>query len=166
MTDPTPTPGQPPTNELFGFKLPPTNKIVAFLGPVVAIISGTIASWLGTHFPGLNLNTGKVAGDITAGIDFAIGAIVTIILQSKWLEGWQKWEAAVIAPVAAAQAQADAGTNGTGPISQAPISQAPNPPVAPSPQPIVKAPGATTNPLSDQTQVVSPQTGQGTPSDG
>lgn len=160
MTDTTTRPGEPPTNVLFGFKLPPTNKIVAFFGPVVAIISGTIASWLGTHFPGLHMNTGTTAGDITAGIDFAIGAIVTLLLHSKWLEGWQKWEAAVIAPVAAAQAQAEAGTSST-----PSASQAPNPPAVPSADPVATGPTANPDPLSDQTQV-SPPSGQGTPNDG
>jgi peptidoglycan/LPS O-acetylase OafA/YrhL len=73
------------------------NRVVTLVGPVVAIISGAVAAWLGTHFPGLGLNTGTTAATITQGINFAIGALVTLALQHKWLAGWQQYQATVAA---------------------------------------------------------------------
>ena len=71
------------------------NRVVTLLGPVVAIVSGAVAAWLGTHFPGLGLNTSSTAATITQGINFAIGALVTLALQHKWLAGWQQYQATV-----------------------------------------------------------------------
>jgi hypothetical protein len=79
----------------------PVNRVVAFMGPFVAILAGACATWLGQHFPGLHLNTSKVAGQITQAIEFAIGAGITFALQHKWLAGWQQWEALTAAPATA-----------------------------------------------------------------
>jgi hypothetical protein len=84
----------------------PLNRVVAFLGPFVAIAAGAAASWLGRHFPGLHLNTAKAAGQIAQAIEFAIGALVTLVLHHKWLDGWQQWEEATLAPAATADASA------------------------------------------------------------
>jgi uncharacterized membrane protein YeaQ/YmgE (transglycosylase-associated protein family) len=84
------------------------NRVVAFFGPVISIIAGVVASWLGRHLPGLHLNTGTAAGTITQGIEFAIGSLITLALQHKWLDGWQKWEATQ-PPVGAAPTLAPAG---------------------------------------------------------
>jgi hypothetical protein len=86
----------------------PPNRVVTLLGPVVAIVSGAVAAWLGTNFPGLGLNTGSTAATITEGINFAVGALVTLALQHKWLAGWQQYVAAggTSAPSAAASAAA------------------------------------------------------------
>jgi hypothetical protein len=75
--------------------VPPLNRIVAFVGPIAALGAGAAATWLGRHFPGLHLNTSTTAGEITQAIEFAVGAFVTLALQRKWLDGWQKWEAAI-----------------------------------------------------------------------
>jgi hypothetical protein len=75
----------------------PPNRVVTLLGPVVAIVSGAVASWLSTHFPGLGLDTSTTAGAVTQGINFAIGALVTLALQHKWLAGWQQYQATVAA---------------------------------------------------------------------
>lgn len=87
------TPGQAKS-----LSLPPANRIVAFIGPFVAIVAGALAAWLGKHFPGLHLNMTKTAAAITQAIEFAVGAAVTLALHSKWLEGWQKWESATSQP--------------------------------------------------------------------
>jgi hypothetical protein len=76
----------------------PVNRVVTALSPVIAIIAGGIASWLGTKFPGLNLNTGQASTEIAQGIMFASVALGTVAIHYKWLDGWQKWESAV-APV-------------------------------------------------------------------
>lgn len=72
----------------------PLNRVVAFFGPAVALLAGAVASWLGRHFPGLHLDPTSVTGQVTQVVNFAIGALVTFALQHKWLDGWQKWEAA------------------------------------------------------------------------
>jgi hypothetical protein len=84
------------------------NRVVAFFGPVISILAGVVASWLGRHLPGLHLNTGTAAGTITQRLKFAIGALVTLALQHRWLDGWQKWEA-MQPPVAATGALTPAG---------------------------------------------------------
>jgi hypothetical protein len=75
----------------------PLNRVIAFLGPYVAIVSGAAASWLSQHFPGLHLDTTGTAATISSAIVFVIGAGITWALQHKWLDGWQKWEAALVA---------------------------------------------------------------------
>lgn len=73
------------------------NRIVAFLGPFIAILAGALAAWLGRHFPGLKLNQTKTSAEITQAIEFAVGAGVTLLLHSKWLAGWQAWEQSEVA---------------------------------------------------------------------
>lgn len=88
----------------------PLNRVVAFLGPYVAIVSGVIAAWLVTHFPGLHLNKASLETTITEAIVFVIGAVVTWALHHKWLDGWQRWESALntpAAPVASLEATLD-----------------------------------------------------------
>lgn len=75
----------------------PLNRLVALLGPYVAILSGALATWLSRHFPGLNLETKGTAATISSAIIFVIGAAVTWALHHKWLDGWQKWEAVIAA---------------------------------------------------------------------
>jgi hypothetical protein len=70
--------------------LPPTNRIVAFLGPYIAVVSGAAAAWLIAKvnvlsIPGLdqaNLAT-WVAGSLTA----IITAGLAWLGHSKWLTG-------------------------------------------------------------------------------
>jgi hypothetical protein len=85
------------------------NRIVAFIGPFVAIVAGALAAWLGRHFPGLKLNETKTTAEITQAIEFAVGAGVTLLLHSKWLSGWQAWEQSEVARLA--------GTSPTPPAS-------------------------------------------------
>jgi hypothetical protein len=70
----------------------PWNRVVTALSPVIALLAGSIASWLAIHFPGLHLNTGQASGEIAQGIIFAAGALGTVAVHYKWLDGWQKWE--------------------------------------------------------------------------
>ena len=71
------------------------NRVVAFLGPYIAIVSGALATWLVRHFPGLHVDQATLGSTITQGVVFIIGAAVTYGLQHKWLDGWQKYEGQV-----------------------------------------------------------------------
>ncbi len=75
----------------------PVNRLVAFLGPYVAIASGAAATWLSRHFPGLHLETKGTASTISSTVIFLVGAGITWALHHKWLDGWQKWEATLVA---------------------------------------------------------------------
>jgi hypothetical protein len=146
------------------------NRVVTLLGPVVAIISGAVASWLAIHFPGLHLDASSTAGTITQGINFAIGALVTLALQHKWLTGWQQYEATQASATSAA-AVADAAPA----ISDmsAPVGTAAPPPVlGPLEPPGTYDPAVDmpTEAIARDPGVVSlpavPPEGSGTPSDG
>ena len=82
----------------------PLNRVVAFLGPYVAIVSGALATWLIEHMPGLHVDKATLASNITAAIVFLIGAAGTFAMHHKWLSGWQEWEKSLtdVAKVAAA----------------------------------------------------------------
>src|SRR5919198_4474139 len=70
--------------------LPPTNRIVAFLGPYISVVAGGIAAWLVAKvnvagIPGLdehNLQT-----TIASGLTFLIVAAVSWAGHAKWLTG-------------------------------------------------------------------------------
>ena len=67
------------------------NRIVAFLGPYVAIASGAIADWLlvHVHFLGLfHVGHSQVAGIIAQVAVFGLTALATLVLHNKWLSGW------------------------------------------------------------------------------
>lgn len=73
----------------------PVNRIVAFLGPYIAIISGALADWLLVHLHVLALfhtTHTQVAGAITQLVVFALTAILVWAGQQKWLSGWQSFE--------------------------------------------------------------------------
>lgn len=73
----------------------PLNRVVAFLGPFLAIVSGALATWLINNFPGLHIDKATLASNITAAIVFLVGAGGTFAMQHKWLTGWQAWEHSV-----------------------------------------------------------------------
>src|SRR5579862_7490163 len=93
----------------------PLNRIVAFIGPYIAIASGALATWLIQHFPGLHLDKATTATAITKAVVFAIGTGVTWALHHKWLDGWQKWEALVFG--AGSPATQQAGTPGAAQVA-------------------------------------------------
>jgi hypothetical protein len=88
------------------------NRVVAFAGPYVAIVSGAIAAWLGNHFPGLAIDRGTVTANVATAIEFALGTGVTWALHHKWLDGWQRWEAAALAVQGSAGGGAPGGSLG------------------------------------------------------
>jgi hypothetical protein len=70
----------------------PLNRVVAFLGPYIAIVSGVLSTWLIQHFPGLHVDRATLGASVTKAIVFAVGAGVTFALHHKWLDGWQQWQ--------------------------------------------------------------------------
>ncbi|MEO6702899.1 MAG: hypothetical protein ABI140_20910 [Jatrophihabitantaceae bacterium] len=72
------------------------NRLVAFLGPYVAIGSGALAAWLAHNLPGLHLQQQGTAAVLATAAEFLGGVLVTWSLQHKWLDGWQKWEQAAV----------------------------------------------------------------------
>jgi ABC-type multidrug transport system fused ATPase/permease subunit len=80
----------------------PLNKLVAFAGPYISVISGALATWLLTHVNFLSLfefSNAQVAESITQLVVFAIVSGVTWLGQQKWLNGWQKFEADMRQPM-------------------------------------------------------------------
>jgi hypothetical protein len=75
-------------------KLPPVNRIVAFAGPYVALLSGAVASWLVVHVEvigSLGLGQDKLAHGIAYGATALIGAGLPHLGMQKWLDGHQKF---------------------------------------------------------------------------
>jgi hypothetical protein len=73
----------------------PINRIVAFAGPYVAVLSGAVADWLLVHVHLLELfhtTRTQVAGAITQLTVFGLTALLTWLGQQKWLTGWQQHE--------------------------------------------------------------------------
>ncbi len=80
-------------NEIAGV---PLNRIVAFVGPYVATLSGIAAAWLlvHVHFLGLfHLQQDGLATGIAQGVIFLLVTLITWLSHQKWLTGHQKWEA-------------------------------------------------------------------------
>lgn len=81
----------------------PVNRLVAFAGPYIAILSGALADWLIVHVHLLSLfhttNT-QVAGAITQIAVFGLTAILVWLGQHKWLTGWQQFEQLVAGEIA------------------------------------------------------------------
>ena len=96
--------GAVPTTSTF-----PLNRVVAFLGPYIAIASGALSTWLVQHFPGLHVDQATLGASITKAIVFAVGAGVTFALHHKWLDGWQQWETGLNQLAIAETVQSPAG---------------------------------------------------------
>lgn len=81
----------------------PINRVVAFAGPYVAILSGAVADWLLVHVHLLDLfhtTSTQVAGAITQLVVFALTSLLVWLGQHKWLDGWQKWEGVIETAIA------------------------------------------------------------------
>ncbi len=84
----------------------PLNRIVAFLGPYVAIGSGIVATWLTSHLHVLatfHITNNQVANVISQAVVFGVSALVVWLGHQKWLTGWIAWEQANIATNATSQ---------------------------------------------------------------
>jgi hypothetical protein len=93
----------------------PFNRIVAFVGPYIAVGSGAIAAWLLTHLHVLSmfhLTDNQVATAISQLTVFGITAGLTWLGHQKWLTGHQIQFAAELK--AAAEHSATPADNPTG----------------------------------------------------
>ena len=82
-------PDEQPT--VFGFA---ANRVVAFLGPHIAWISGAIATWLMGQidiFATFDVSNESLAGAISQALTFGVVTFVVWLGQHKWLDGFQKW---------------------------------------------------------------------------
>jgi hypothetical protein len=87
----------------------PLNRIVAFAGPYIAVVSGAIAAWLLTHLHVLSmfhLSDSQVASAISQLTVFGITAGLTWLGHQKWLTGHQIELAAAVKAAAAVEAPA------------------------------------------------------------
>lgn len=81
----------------------PLNRIVAFAGPYIAVISGALADWLIVHVHILGIfhtSQTAISGAITQIIVFGVTALVVWAGHQKWLSGWQSWERTVAGAMA------------------------------------------------------------------
>jgi hypothetical protein len=84
----------------------PLNRVLALLGPYIAVLAGGIASWASTNFPGLVTDVPKTTAGITQALTFIVGALIAWGLQHKYLTGWQRWEGGMLALQVASSAAA------------------------------------------------------------
>ena len=80
----------------------PLNRIVAFAGPYIAVVSGALADWLIVHVHLLGLfHTSKTAvtGVITQATVFGLTSLLVWLGHQKWLSGWQSWERTIAGSV-------------------------------------------------------------------
>jgi ABC-type uncharacterized transport system permease subunit len=76
---------------LFGIAL---NRLVAFVGPYIAIGAGIIATWLTNHVHILatfHVAGNEIANAVAQALVFGLSALVVWLGQQKWLEGFQRW---------------------------------------------------------------------------
>lgn len=93
--DEDPLPVEPdPTEDapsLLGF---PLNRLIAFAGPYIAVISGALADWLLVHvhvLANFHVQSNTIANAVTQVIVFGITALVVWLGHQKWLDGYQQW---------------------------------------------------------------------------
>jgi hypothetical protein len=102
----------------------PLNRIIAFLGPYVAVVAGALASWLLVHVHALGLfkiGHDQLATAIAQGAVFLLTAGLSWAGSSKWLTGHQILLGA--AGPAGAPALAAAGIGGAAAVIGAPYEQ-------------------------------------------
>jgi hypothetical protein len=76
---------------LLGF---PLNRLIAFAGPYIAVISGVVADWLVVHVHILatfHVGDNDIAQAISQIIVFGVTAFVVWLGHQKWLDGYQQW---------------------------------------------------------------------------
>lgn len=87
MTTEQPTPPAADSGSAF-----PVNRVVAFLGPVIAIVAGTVADWLlvHVHVLGTFYDRDQVSRTVAQIVIFGLTAVLVWAGQAKWLSGWQR----------------------------------------------------------------------------
>src|SRR3954463_14314412 len=81
-------PDEVPT--LFGL---PLNRLVAFAGPYIAIISGALADWLIVHvhlLGSFHVGNRPLANAIAQVSVFGLTALIVWLGHQKWLDGYQQ----------------------------------------------------------------------------
>jgi hypothetical protein len=82
----------------------PLNRIVAFAGPYIAILSGAIVDWLFVHLHFLtnwHTNASSITKWLTQALVFGLTSLLVWLGQQKWLSGWIAWEQKVQKGIAA-----------------------------------------------------------------
>lgn len=80
----------------------PINRIVAFLGPYIAVISGWLANWLIVRVHVLsefNVHKTTIESVLAQIFVFGVTAILVWLGQHKWLTGWQQYEQQIAAQI-------------------------------------------------------------------
>lgn len=75
-------------------KLPAANRIVAFAGPYISLLSGAVASWLVVNVQvlgSLHLGQDKLAHGIAYAVTAGLGAGLPHLGMQKWLNGHQAY---------------------------------------------------------------------------
>lgn len=70
------------------------NRLVAFAGPYIAIVSGILATWLTNKVHILatfHVAGNDIANAVAQALVFGLSALVVWLGQQKWLEGFQRW---------------------------------------------------------------------------
>lgn len=73
----------------------PLNRIVAFVGPFIAVIAGALADWLlaRVHVLGTFRDKQALTSDVSQMLIFIVTTGVVWLGQQKWLQGWIAFEA-------------------------------------------------------------------------
>jgi hypothetical protein len=76
----------------------PINRIVAFAGPYIAILSGAVVDWLFVHLHFLtnwHTNASSITKWLTQALVFGLTSGLVWLGQQQWLRGWIAWESKV-----------------------------------------------------------------------
>lgn len=79
--------------------LPPLNRLVAFVGPYIALASGALSSWLVVHVKvigSLGLGQDKLAHGVAYAATALVGAAIPHLGMQKWLDGHQQFTGQVL----------------------------------------------------------------------
>jgi hypothetical protein len=82
----------------------PINRIVAFAGPYIAILSGAVVDWLFVHLHFLtnwHTNASSITKWLTQALVFGLTSLLVWLGQQSWLKGWIEWESKVQKQIAA-----------------------------------------------------------------
>lgn len=89
----------------------PLNRIVAFLGPYIALASGAVVDWLFVHLHFLanfHTNNSAITTWLSQALVFGLTSLLVWLGQQSWLKGWIAWESKVIQEIAGTPAPAPA----------------------------------------------------------
>ena len=81
----------------------PINRVVAFAGPYIALLSGAVVDWLFVHLNFLadwHTNNSSITTWLTQALVFGLTALLVWLGQQQWLRGWIAWESKVIKGIA------------------------------------------------------------------